>query len=130
LLVHGRWTFPGIPASSTTKTGYDIAQILLKVALNTINQSNKSGTVDRGFEFRSFQSKHYAIGICCFSSKHWLDRNQGNESECGVLVVEEAGMPGKVHRPWTSNWYTLSLAAGSRAHPFCNIQAGREPTPY
>jgi hypothetical protein len=87
LLVHGRWTFPGIPASSTTKTGYDIAEILLKVAVNTINQSNKSSTVDRGFEFRSFQSKHYAIGICCFSSKHWLDRNQGNESECGDMSI-------------------------------------------
>jgi hypothetical protein len=30
---------PGTPASSTTKTGrHDIAEILLKVALNTINQ--------------------------------------------------------------------------------------------
>jgi len=39
LLVHGRWFFPGTPASSTTKTGrHDIAEILLKVALNTINQ--------------------------------------------------------------------------------------------
>jgi hypothetical protein len=34
LLAHGRWFFPGIPASSTTKTGrHDIAEILLKVAL-------------------------------------------------------------------------------------------------
>jgi len=39
LLVHGRWFSPGIPASSTTKTGrHDIAEILLKVAFNTINQ--------------------------------------------------------------------------------------------
>jgi hypothetical protein len=39
LLTHGRWFSPGTPASSTTKTGlYDIAEILLKVALNTINQ--------------------------------------------------------------------------------------------
>ena len=31
---------PGTPASSTTKTGrHNIAEILLKVALNTINQS-------------------------------------------------------------------------------------------
>ena len=37
LLTHGRWLFPGTPASSTTKTGrHDIAEILLKVALNTI----------------------------------------------------------------------------------------------
>ena len=39
MLAHGRWFSPGTPASSTTKTGHhDIAEILLKVALNTINQ--------------------------------------------------------------------------------------------
>jgi hypothetical protein len=45
LLVHGQWFSPGTPASSTTKTGcHDIAEMLLKVALNTKNQikSNKS----------------------------------------------------------------------------------------
>ena len=36
LLAHGRWFSPGTLASSTTKTGrHDIAEILLKVALNT-----------------------------------------------------------------------------------------------
>jgi hypothetical protein len=36
LLAHGQWFSP---ASSTTKTGrHDIAEILLKVALNTKNQ--------------------------------------------------------------------------------------------
>jgi hypothetical protein len=25
--------------------------------------------------------------------------------------MEEAGVPGENHRPWASNWYTLSLAA-------------------
>ena len=40
LLAHGQWFSPGIPASSTTKTGrHNIAEILLKVALSTINQS-------------------------------------------------------------------------------------------
>jgi hypothetical protein len=35
LLAHGRWFSPVTPASSTTKTGrHDIAEILLKVALN------------------------------------------------------------------------------------------------
>ena len=42
LLARGRWFPRGTPASSTTKTGrHDIAEILLKVALNikkTINQ--------------------------------------------------------------------------------------------
>jgi len=36
-----------------------------------------------------------------------------------VLVVEEAG---ENHRPWASNWKTLSLAAASRVHLFCNLQ--------
>jgi hypothetical protein len=36
----------GTPASSTTKTGrHDIAEILLKVVLNTINQSINQGEV-------------------------------------------------------------------------------------
>ena len=40
LLAHGRWFSPGTPASSTTKTGrHDIAEILLKVALNTKNEN-------------------------------------------------------------------------------------------
>ena len=39
LLVHGLWFSSGTPVSSTTKTGrHDIAEILLKVALSTINQ--------------------------------------------------------------------------------------------
>jgi hypothetical protein len=40
-LNSGRGFSPGTPASSITKTGHhDIAEILLKVALNTINQIN------------------------------------------------------------------------------------------
>jgi hypothetical protein len=39
LLAYSRWFSPGTLASSTTKTGrHEIAEILLKVALNTINQ--------------------------------------------------------------------------------------------
>jgi hypothetical protein len=40
LLTHGRWFSPGTLASSTSKTGrHDIAEILLKVVLNTKNHS-------------------------------------------------------------------------------------------
>jgi hypothetical protein len=43
LLAHGLWFSPGTPASSTTKTGrHDIAEILLKVALNTIKSINQT----------------------------------------------------------------------------------------
>ena len=39
LLAHGRWFSPSTPASSTTETGrHNIAELLLKMALNTINQ--------------------------------------------------------------------------------------------
>jgi hypothetical protein len=44
LLAHGRWFSPGTPASY--KTGHhDIAEILLKVALNTINQINHQSDI-------------------------------------------------------------------------------------
>ena len=42
LLAQGRWVSPGTPVSSTTYTSrHDIAEILLKVALNKINQINQ-----------------------------------------------------------------------------------------
>jgi hypothetical protein len=38
----GQWFSPGPPVSSTNKTNlHDITEILLKVALNTIKQTNK-----------------------------------------------------------------------------------------
>jgi hypothetical protein len=53
LLAHGRWFSTGTPTSSITKTGrHDIAEILLKVALDTINlyiqaeEPLKEGQVD------------------------------------------------------------------------------------
>jgi hypothetical protein len=46
LLAHGQCFSPGTPASSTTKTGRDdIAEILLKMALNTINQIKSSDSM-------------------------------------------------------------------------------------
>jgi hypothetical protein len=43
LLAQGRWLSPGTLASSSTKTGrHDIADILLKVALNKINQNTSN----------------------------------------------------------------------------------------
>jgi hypothetical protein len=47
LLAHGRWFSTGTPVSSTTKTGrHGIAEILLKVALNTNNQSINQSIID------------------------------------------------------------------------------------
>jgi hypothetical protein len=53
LLDHGRWFSPGTPASSTTKTGrHDIADILLKVALNTTNQSINQSILSKANSFQ------------------------------------------------------------------------------
>jgi hypothetical protein len=59
LLAHGRWFSPGTSASSTTKTGrHDIAEILLKVTLSTINQI-KGGKVPAWYHLApSFCSLH------------------------------------------------------------------------
>ena len=52
LLTHGRWFSPGTLASSTTKTArHNIAEILLKVALNTKNQTKSSVTCNRSVVF-------------------------------------------------------------------------------
>jgi hypothetical protein len=62
LLAHGRWFFP---ASSITKTGcYDIAEILLKVALNTIkiNQS-----INQSINQKSNKTKTSLDSICTLS---------------------------------------------------------------
>ncbi|VVH60858.1 hypothetical protein BAZOLSSOX_2575, partial [uncultured Gammaproteobacteria bacterium] len=43
LLAHGGWFSQGTPASCTSKKGcHDLAEILLKMALNTKNHSNST----------------------------------------------------------------------------------------
>ena len=65
LLAHGRWFSPGTLASSTSKTGrHDIAEILLKVALNTKNHHHRHGSVQQHISF--FQSNFNGV---FFSSK-------------------------------------------------------------
>ena len=96
------------PASSTTKTGrHDIDEILLKVALNTINQINQyffkallnigdfmcrwnriggviisvfpSSAEDRGFEPQSGKTKDYKIGMCCFPATNAALRRKSKD---------------------------------------------------
>ena len=44
----GLWVSPGTPNSSTNKTDcHDITEILLKVALNTINQTKPTISLNR-----------------------------------------------------------------------------------
>jgi hypothetical protein len=65
LLAYGQWFSPGTPASSTTKTRHhDIAEILLKVALNTINQS-----INRFFGGVCGAHFFYAVLFCVLFSE-------------------------------------------------------------
>jgi hypothetical protein len=66
LLAHGRWFSPGTPDSSTTKTGcHDIAEIVLKVALNTINQIKSNFLPKKGTKFtnRSVDNHYYIVRL-------------------------------------------------------------------
>jgi hypothetical protein len=72
LLTHGRWFFPGTPASSTPKTGrHDIAEILLKVALNTIKIKSKfesrSGEASRVHPFCNLQNRARTHAVLAIS---------------------------------------------------------------
>jgi hypothetical protein len=53
LLAHGRWFSPGTPGSSTTKTSrHDIAEILLKVALNTKKSNHLNYLAFQSLDFK------------------------------------------------------------------------------
>jgi hypothetical protein len=68
-LAHGRWFSLSTPASSTTKTGrHDIAEILLKVALN----AKKSNQIKSIFYVKSV----IVISLCYAFSKKLLKTNQ------------------------------------------------------
>ena len=59
LLAHGRWFSP---ASSTAKTGHhDVAEILLKVALNTNNQTINQITLVQHLHY------HFSTHVCFMS---------------------------------------------------------------
>jgi hypothetical protein len=65
LLPHGRWFSVGTPASSTPKTGRrDIAEILLKVAWNPINQIKSLNQIlDRGLIFKVLRSQRLGLSL-------------------------------------------------------------------
>jgi hypothetical protein len=62
-LATGRWFSPGTPISSTNETDHhDITDILLKVALNTINNNNRQYSQCFDFNIDCF---HVFIGNVC-----------------------------------------------------------------
>ena len=71
-LATGRWFSPGPPVSSTIKTDcHHIAEILLKVALNTIKPINQPFSF-----FARSQNRRYGINL----DRHTLSKNQTNNN--------------------------------------------------
>jgi hypothetical protein len=82
LLAHGQWFSP---ASSTTKTGrHDIAEILLKVALNTKNQIKSRKLIQKDVMemFCAFVISPYAVWCV-----HVVNKCQININETARVVV-------------------------------------------
>jgi len=69
LLAHGQWFSPGTLASFTTKTGrHDIAEILLKVALNTKNQNQ-------------------TLKLCLECCRSWVRAQDGSNQRLKLVFV-------------------------------------------
>ena len=105
-LAHGRWFSPGTPASSTTKTGrHNIAEILLKVALNTQIQI-KSILIHQIICCRDYCGFHY---LPLWWSYHIIkDRTRAN-------VIDEWRM-----QCFDSRWfYIFSEPTGRMSYYHC-----------
>jgi hypothetical protein len=50
-----------------------------------------SSAVDRGFEPRLGLTKHYKIGICCFSDKHTALRKRAKTGWLGIRIMCPSG---------------------------------------
>ena len=84
LLVNGRWFSPGTPASSTTKTGrHDIAEIFLKVALNTKNKSiNQSSS---GLSLIMVNVRHFkSLSNYCTTG---ISSSKSGSSTCSLDIL-------------------------------------------
>ena len=85
-LATGWWFFPGPPVSSTNKTDrHDITEILLKVALNTIKQTNK----------QTYKWFFFSISGNCISSLGDPKKRQGHipyrDSKLTKLLADSLG---------------------------------------
>ena len=102
MLVHGRWCSPGAQASSTTKTGHhDIAEKLLKVALNTINQSKSIIC----YPLKRFIIVTKYVWFMVFNATF---NNISVISWVSVTLVEDTAVLRENHWLVTSHWQTLS----------------------
>ena len=74
LLATGRWFSPGTLVSFTNETeSHDITEILLNMALNSINQTSSNLKIKlTSMTFRPDEIKHYLRHfLYCLPSNHW-----------------------------------------------------------
>jgi hypothetical protein len=101
LFAHGRWFTLDTPVSSTTKTGrHDIAKILLKVALNTINQSINH------LYLRIWSEIEIYVILTCKSGSFWSSRKYSTSS--GVCAVTENNLCLKKSN-YVKAWFRLMV---------------------
>ena len=105
LLAHGRWFSPGTPASSITKTGrHDIAEILLKVALNIINQYILQAFGDAYMLVEPLEKAGEVISPFCIQNHTGLDivMKLDNSFEVSIIHIYWSRPSG-----WFSWWQYL-----------------------
>ena len=114
-----------IPVNIITRHRLGKNQFIMSTASKIINciMSNEQYTIYNNLNgIKSPESHQMLIDLIWFIVLSGTFSNISAISCRSVLVVEEAGVSGEKHRLWARNWQSLSLAVGSRVHPFCNLQ--------
>ena len=72
-LAAGQWISPGIPVSSTNKTGLqDIAELLLKASLNTIALTLTQNTKPPDLEYSDYLTRYTDLAQCRSTCREFM----------------------------------------------------------
>jgi len=98
-LATGRWFSPGPPVSSTNKPDrHDIAEILLKVALNTIKTTKKQ---------QSFPDLDWSYLYCILNSLDLIKTGEATSTNFIIFGLTRPGFKIAIYRNrgWHANHY-------------------------
>ena len=79
---------------------------------------NHQNTENRFWQLPRYNVVYLVDDLICFIVLNVTFSNISVISWRPVLMVEEARILGKNHRPWASDWYALSLVGANRVHTF------------